>query len=275
MSLDTKFCSDSMQRYCYEVVQRPYKSHDDLLAQRHAERPSRIITTEEKIHSSIILSAHASTFDDKFHDGDLFYTPRSYGEDLVTDIRELRGMLVECFIENKEALLSLVMHGFNRTRHTAGKHSIYMLSLVWLWEKHPEEFMVVAPTIEYEDLLPLLSTITFNRSFSVERLWKGFQYGTSRETTRASMIAKEKMVWQDLLLRHNVTSNDVVSTHARPSRMRSGSRFHPLLRREAAMPISSYVSSPSCTSSTPSTPCTPSSSVTKNATEAAGATVNR
>ena len=236
MSLDTISHSDSEKLHAIRCV---FSSFDDLLAHRYTERHSRITPMGAKIHSPFLLSSDGSTFDDKSHyvtevpvasigtgaDDDLFYNSSPYGKDFSTDISKLRTVLARCFIKDQDALLSMVMDRFGKKRSSdkADLHSTYMLSLVWLWELHPTEFMAVAPKLEYEDLLPLLSVITFNRSFSLERLWEGFKYGTSREANRIGMIAEEKELWKDLLMLYSVTSKDVVRTQNRPPR----TRFHP------------------------------------------------
>jgi hypothetical protein len=249
MSLDTISRSDSEFEH---AVRCGFSSFDELLAYRHSQRHSHSISLMgEKIHSPF-------TIYDKSRDGtevqfapidagvdmsgegryesrsrfrghadcvQAVYTSTYYGKDFAADNHRLRVSLAECFAKDKTALLSLVMDSFGKRRPSDEEdhHSVYMLSLVWLWELHPAEFMAVAPKIEYEDLLPLLSVITFNRSFSLERLWEGFKYGTSREANRIGMIAEEKELWKDLLMLYSVTSNDVVRTQNRPSR----TRFHP------------------------------------------------
>lgn len=187
-----------------------------------------------------------------------FKDNRPTGIDASADIDTLRTLLATAYAKDSSMLLRDIMVFGKLPDDGKNKHSVYMVALTWLWGMHPGTFMLsVAHDIGYNDMLTLLSVVTFNRSFSVERLWLGYKSGASREMLRASLYAKEKTIWKNLLARFCVTSKDVVLAEAprRSARMRSNMRTPATLRREETATgfISSFVSTPD----TPQTPKTP------------------
>ncbi|KAJ1470465.1 hypothetical protein T484DRAFT_1753816 [Baffinella frigidus] len=143
-------------------------------------------------------------------------------------------------------------------------HPAYMTAIAWLWEMHPKTFMSsMAPHVgrnsSFQDLLTLLSVVTYNHFAPVERLWDGKLSITCIQTQRASLRAKEHVAWTDLLAVFGVTSKDVVHTAtpkhlSRPRRpTATNAKYSPaVFRREETANgyISPYVSTPT----TPSTP---------------------
>ncbi|KAJ1468527.1 hypothetical protein T484DRAFT_1755095 [Baffinella frigidus] len=147
--------------------------------------------------------------------------------------------------------------------HTAYKnHAAYMVGLVWTWKLHPTTFIEsMAPHIgdnsSYQDLLTLLSVITFNRSFPIEGFWCGEQPGVSMEARRAGLRAKESMIWKNLLVCFGVASKDVVRTGTlrKASRTRSYKRhaaYGMTLQRDTT--ATAYVSPYGSSCTTPVTP---------------------
>ena len=176
--------------------------------------------------------------------------------DQSMDMQTFRTLLANAYATDREKLLHDIMaFGLSDDNNT-----MFIVALTWLWEMHPATFMTVASGIAYKHLLVLISVITFNRSFSMEMLWKGHTCGKTRDTVRASLYTKEQSIWKNLLTRFCVTSNEVVKTDVThgPRRRLSDMRFHPTLRRDTVTGfISPYVSTPS----TPSSPSSPTTTV--------------
>ncbi|KAJ1469273.1 hypothetical protein T484DRAFT_1852285 [Baffinella frigidus] len=140
-------------------------------------------------------------------------------------------------------------------------HAAYMVARAWLWEMHSKTFMssmapYVACNSSFQDLLTLLSVVTYNHLAPIERLWDGKLSITCMQTERASLRAKEATVWRNLLAEFGVTSKEVVHYVApeQLSRLRpSSAKYSPAaFRREETTTghISPYFS-------TPHSPCTP------------------
>jgi hypothetical protein len=217
-------------------------------------------------------TATASATSKLFRTGTYFFNeqwPLELPHDADVHLETFRFFLDAAYTEDHAALMSLILE-CGRLQGDGGRynnHATYMVSLAWVWEAHPKTFLShLAPYVGtnscMEDLLTLLSVITYNRFFPFEKLWDGKLSVDLMHAHRTSLRAKEDVIWKNMLLAFGVTSKDVVSMAAsckkssasRVRRVRSTrSLYHPAtLRRDETMTqsVSPYVS-------VPTSPCTP------------------
>jgi len=141
-------------------------------------------------------------------------------------ISVLRERLDAAYTEDPVLAIRNVLYLGNLRDGGANNHSAYMVGLVFLWEKHPRTFIAnVMPFIAENscarDLLTLLSVITPNRTFPLERLWQGEQPDASSSAGRSFLKKQEMVIWRMLLKEFgDLQSKDVVTSQVRNKRVR-------------------------------------------------------
>jgi hypothetical protein len=141
-------------------------------------------------------------------------------------ISMLRERLDAAYMEDPVLAIRNVLYLGNLREGGAKNHCAYMVALVYLWDKHPKTFLInvlpfVAENSCARDLLTLLSVITPNRTFPLERLWKGEQPDASRSAGRSFLKKQEMVIWRMLLKEFGgLESKDVVTSQARNKRVR-------------------------------------------------------
>ena len=158
----------------------------------------------------------------------VFFNGRRHVSDTEAEkvLTTLHELLDAAYEEDANLAIRNVLYLGNLRDGGVKNHSAYMVSLVHLYDKHPKTFITyVAPLIAENscarDILTLLSVITPNRTFPLERLWKGEQPDACSSEGRTSIKGQELLIWKALLKEFGAkSSKDVVTSELSSKKVR-------------------------------------------------------
>lgn len=175
----------------------------------------QMVSGSRTVEGAPCLSTTGSVNVDIFASPFIFFDGRDVSFDVTSDVETLRAMLTAAYEEDPVLAIQNILYLGNLRDGGTKNHPAHMVSMVWLWEKHPDTFLsVVAPRIAsntcIRDILTLFSVITYNHNFPVHRLWSGEQPDASRDARRNTLRTEEHALWKALLNKVGKKPKDVV-----------------------------------------------------------------
>lgn len=124
--------------------------------------------------------------------------------DVDTVVASIHDKLDKAYKEDPLLALRNILFLGNVRNGGKKNHPAYMVSLAWLWEKHPRTFIeTIASHLGdnacMRDLLTIFSVITFNKSFPLRRLWEGEQPDADVGSKRTFLKEAEAVLFKTLL----------------------------------------------------------------------------